>query len=386
MTRIALLATAALLAACNGDPAPSEPKAEPKVATKPGPPSAAVIASQEPGLPARIRVSTNEPFWQAVIDGEVVSLTGVDSQPRRLSIIADAVIPDGRRVTASDAKGTVTVEVYGRECINDMSGAPFPYSGSIGIDGTGPFKGCAAPADAPMPPEPTAIPAVFIGLWAKDEEGCRVPASSIEWVRVTSQALRFHESLGTLRGVRASNADSVELDLAFEGEGETWQAIRTLRRSGDVLTISGKGVAPLRRIRCATGDEAAVVSDGETSPTAAREVVLRYYAAIDRRDYGSAYALWGDGGRASGKSAADFARGFAETEKSRVTAGLPSAPQGAAGSLYVEVPVQVAATLRSGAEQRFAGSYTLRRVNGLPGATPAQLRWHIHRATLRPVR
>lgn len=263
MNRFLLLATAALLAACNSEAPSTDATAQPKAQTKPGPPPASVVASQEPGLPARIRVSTNEPFWQAIIDGDVVNLTGVDSEPRRLEIIADAVIPDGRRVTANDAKGTVTVEVYDRACINDMSGAPFPYSGSIGIDGTGPFAGCANPADAPMPAEVTEIPATFTGLWAKDEAGCRAPASSIEWVRVTPHALRFHESLGTVRAVRASGTDAAELDLAFEGEGQVWQSTRTLRRSGDVLTISGEGVDPLRRIRCVTGDQRASASKAE---------------------------------------------------------------------------------------------------------------------------
>ena len=56
--------------------------------------------------------------------------------------------------------------------------------------------------------------------------------------------------------------------------------------------------------------------------------------------------------------------------------------EGAAGSIYASVPVRVRATTTSGEDQRFAGTYELRRVNDVPGATPLQLRWHIHRARL----
>ncbi|MBI0475469.1 hypothetical protein D9601_08915 [Sphingomonas sp. MA1305] len=124
----------------------------------------------------------------------------------------------------------------------------------------------------------------------------------------------------------------------------------------------------------------------DRTPADARAVVQRYYAAIDRGAYRSAYALWDRGGQASGQSYATFVRGFARTAHSRVVAGTPFDQEGAAGSSYITVPVRVYATLKSGAAQRFVGSYTLRRVNDVPGSTASQRSWHLASATLRPAR
>lgn len=381
LTALALL----MLAACDAStpPAPdSQAGAAAPVATPAQPPKSR--------LPAQVTVSTNEPFWQAAIDGDTVVLTGVDSPRRSFAIVDDAVDGDRRRVSARDGKGSLRVEVVDRPCVNDMSGASFPLSGSLTIDGNGPFRGCAAPPGyrplaEPETPGLTAIPDRFVGLWAADADGCRVPPASIEWVRVTPQSLRFHESLATPRSIRA-RGDAVEIEFDFEGEGQQWQSTKLLQRTGDTLLIEDAEAPPIRRIRCVTGDEAAAVPEAEKTPAAAREVVLRYYSAIDRGDYGAAYELWSRRGAASGKSSAAFAQGFAQTVRSRVTAGAPVNSEGAAGSLFIEVPVQVAATLRDGAEQRFAGSYVLRRVNDVPGASPEQLRWRIDHANLRAVR
>lgn len=116
------------------------------------------------------------------------------------------------------------------------------------------------------------------------------------------------------------------------------------------------------------------------------QVVRDYYAAINDRQYGTAYRCWADRGRASGKSLRAFAAGFARTRSARVFIGRVRPPEGAAGSIYVTVPVRVEARLANGNAQRFAGSYTLRRVNNVPGATREQLEWHIASARLRPVR
>ena len=126
------------------------------------------------------------------------------------------------------------------------------------------------------------------------------------------------------------------------------------------------------------------VPAADKTPAAARAVVQRYYAALEHGQYRAAYTLWSGAGQASGKSYPDFVRGFARTAHTRVVAGRPTDGEGAAGSLYITVPVTVTATLKDGTLQRFRGSYVLRRVNDVDGATPAQLRWHIASARLRP--
>lgn len=182
------------LAGCNGEtpaePAPSEPR------------DVATAAAAAP-----VTVSTNEPFWQAAVAGDTVTLTGIDSPRRVLRIETDVVDAGARRLAARDEAGTVEIGISDRACINDMSGAPFPLSGALTIDGRGPFVGCAAPPGYRPPAEPAAGPAAaipprFLGLWAADEAGCRAPPASIEWLRVTPEALRFHESLGAVRAVR----------------------------------------------------------------------------------------------------------------------------------------------------------------------------------------
>lgn len=120
------------------------------------------------------------------------------------------------------------------------------------------------------------------------------------------------------------------------------------------------------------------------SAAAAVDVLRRYYGAINARDYRSAYALWGDSGRASGKTYEEFAAGYAATARVELELGAPGRVEGAAGSRYVEVPVTLRAVHTDGSVERFAGTYTLRRVV-VEGATPAQRRWHIETARVRQV-
>lgn len=125
------------------------------------------------------------------------------------------------------------------------------------------------------------------------------------------------------------------------------------------------------------------VPAADKTPAAARAVIRRYYDAIDRGRYRAAWLAWDRGGAASGQSYAAFAHGFARTRHVRVTTGAPTDGDGAAGSVFVTIPVTLTATLKDGTPQRFRGSYVLRRVNDVPGATPTQLRWHIDSVRLR---
>lgn len=118
----------------------------------------------------------------------------------------------------------------------------------------------------------------------------------------------------------------------------------------------------------------------ETSVAAAMQVVRNYYAAVSRRDYRAAYALWH-----GTQSYARFRRGYAVTRSAKVSFLEATTPEGGAGSIYLDLPVRVDAVLRSGAQQHFVGHYTLRRVNDVPGSTAAQRRWHIEGAHLKQV-
>ena len=135
-------------------------------------------------------------------------------------------------------------------------------------------------------------------------------------------------------------------------------------------------------------DKGAPIADCQPDPKsaqAAAAVVRLYYSAINARDYGTAWSQWGEDGPPN-QSLPRFSAGFAETESTRVTIGeLPEGDAGA-GSVFQSVPVTIDAVLKTGEHQRFKGNYTLRRVNDVDGATPAQRRWHIESAKLAPVK
>lgn len=137
----------------------------------------------------------------------------------------------------------------------------------------------------------------------------------------------------------------------------------------------------LAALLCAAAPAAARVP----CPPTARSAVDAYHRAIGQGRFGAAHRLWADGGRASGKTRGQFARGFAATARTRASTDAPGRVEGAAGSLYATVPARVEARLKNGTAQRFAGTYVLRRVNGVPGATAAQRCWRIAAARLRAV-
>ncbi|HUD93121.1 hypothetical protein [Sphingobium sp.] len=120
------------------------------------------------------------------------------------------------------------------------------------------------------------------------------------------------------------------------------------------------------------------------SMAAAANVVKLYYAAIDARDFGTAWSQWGENGPPD-QTMDGFQAGFASTRSTRVTIGKLEPGDAGAGSIYQTVPVTVDSQLRDGKRQRFIGDYVVRRVNGVDGASSSQLRWHIGAAKLKAV-
>jgi hypothetical protein len=125
---------------------------------------------------------------------------------------------------------------------------------------------------------------------------------------------------------------------------------------------------------------------GAAEPIAADAVALvrDYYAAINARDYARAYALWSDGGQASGQTPQQFADGFAGTQAVSAEIGAPGRQDAGAGQRYIEVPVALRATQADGSVRRFAGSYVLHRTV-VDGASAEQRGWRIRSADLREV-
>lgn len=128
---------------------------------------------------------------------------------------------------------------------------------------------------------------------------------------------------------------------------------------------------------------AAALEPGDAAtPAAARQVVVDYYAAIDAGDHAKAYALWSGNGAASGQNLEHFSGGYANTRSVRAVVGEPTDEEGAAGSRYIQVPVQLIALQRDGSERRYRGRFTLRAVVA-DGANQEQKRWHLASAELQ---
>lgn len=108
-------------------------------------------------------------------------------------------------------------------------------------------------------------------------------------------------------------------------------------------------------------------------------VVKAYYDAINARDYRRAYSYWGPSGPP--QTFEQFEKGFADTATVSVTPGEPSRVEGAAGSRYIDIPVTIIATKKSGGQQTFTGTYTLRRT-AVDGAPAEAKRWHINGASI----
>jgi hypothetical protein len=129
-------------------------------------------------------------------------------------------------------------------------------------------------------------------------------------------------------------------------------------------------------------DDRTPLSEAPFTPTSAQgaaDVMQHYYALIGQKRYAEALRLWGP----AGQSASAFEASFGDKLEYHGLVGSPGEIEGAAGSLFVTVPVQVYGRLRDGRELHQLGKATLRRVNDVPGSTAEQRTWHIERIDLQ---
>lgn len=120
----------------------------------------------------------------------------------------------------------------------------------------------------------------------------------------------------------------------------------------------------------------------QESAQAAANVVQTYYALIEARKYRQAWALWSEGGKASGMTADGFGATFGKFAEYHANIGAPGQIDAGAGQRYVTVPVQTYGRMKDGRPFNMLGSMTLHRVGDVPGATPEQLQWRIRSAEL----
>lgn len=112
-----------------------------------------------------------------------------------------------------------------------------------------------------------------------------------------------------------------------------------------------------------------------TSVEAAGQVVQHYGALVEQGRWKEAEALWGDPQNAR-KFASDLKPHIREIH---IEIGAPGEMEGAAGSIFVTVPIHFYGKDEKGVAFRKAADVIVRRVNDVPGSTEAQRRWHIDR-------
>ncbi|RWC31084.1 MAG: DUF1176 domain-containing protein [Mesorhizobium sp.] len=134
------------------------------------------------------------------------------------------------------------------------------------------------------------------------------------------------------------------------------------------------------------GQIALAADDASEAPyvddrSSADAVVRSLYSAISRHEFARAWGYFGDTKPA--KDFDSFVKGFDGTDKVEVAIGAVS-DEGAAGSIFYNVPVAIRATDKSGSEKVFAGCYTLRQVNAQVQAAPPFDPIHIEKGALKP--
>ncbi|MEO6093859.1 MAG: hypothetical protein ABIT04_01115 [Novosphingobium sp.] len=134
-------------------------------------------------------------------------------------------------------------------------------------------------------------------------------------------------------------------------------------------------IAPVAGEGSSLDDRAALLDRTALSERRDPDRLLRFYAAALRQGRWSlAASAWRS---SSGVTAATLKSAYDRGRPPGLTLGKGKI-EGAAGSLYYEVPV----TLRFVAGPPQTGTLTLRRVNDVPGASAEQLAWRIERSTI----
>ena len=113
------------------------------------------------------------------------------------------------------------------------------------------------------------------------------------------------------------------------------------------------------------------------SAEAAGQVMQHEGALLEQRRFAEAAKLWGDAA-----NAAAFVAELEPYSEFHLQVGKPGDTEGAAGSIYVTVPVTLYGRSKTGSQFSRSGTATLRRVNDVPGSTEEQRRWHIERIEL----
>ena len=110
------------------------------------------------------------------------------------------------------------------------------------------------------------------------------------------------------------------------------------------------------------------------SAEAAEQLVRGFVLLLNERRFADAYMLLGP----NAPPRSDFDRDFTRLSDLKVTQGRAGDSEGAAGSIYLSIPLKVSGVTDGKRVERSADA-VLRRINDVPGSTEAQRHWHIER-------
>lgn len=133
-------------------------------------------------------------------------------------------------------------------------------------------------------------------------------------------------------------------------------------------------------------DDRTPISEGPIDPKSGQGaglVLQRYAGLLEQRKFAEARMLWSDNGRASDLTEREFVESWSRYGQIHSEIGAPGDLEGAAGSIYVSVPLRLYGTMANGKPFNMVGNAALRRVNDVDGSTEEQRQWHIASVDLK---
>ena len=169
--------------------------------------------------------------------------------------------------------------------------------------------------------------------------------------QVRGDNISFSRIASTRRACLDQKAN--EQEQRFISAIETASRFRLLRNRLTILSDRGRNVLNFVNI---PPPEQNSPQDDRNDPLA---TLASYYTAINARDYRRAFGFWDS----PPSTFEQFQRGFANTDRVYLLVDPTTHVEGAAGSVYADIPILVVATTQNGNEHVFAGCYVMRRSN-----------------------
>jgi len=192
--------------------------------------------------------------------------------------------------------------------------------------------------------------------------------------REEEEQLSFSQLISTKRACADQKANQQEQQYFA-----ALNSAKMFKLSGDRLTIFyGDGPKALNFVTNSPAKAAEDQCENTSSPVG---LLTAFYDAVNSKDFERAYRYWEN---PPGNSQ-NFAQGYKDTTSVQLIVQLPARIDGAAGSIYAEIPTVIAARQRDGSERRFVGCYTMRKLNLSPSDVPKQEGWRIYKASVTPI-